>query len=146
VLPSTPDPREALRISGTVVCAISGDTIEVSIAGCVYRVKYLGCDAPDTGENPVGRLAAARNRQLVSGKNVYLERDVINRDGFGQLLRYVFVGDLLVNAQLVRDGYAQAVLTPDGLKYAEQLREAAQEAADGGRQLWAVAPDHSATQ
>lgn len=145
VLQGPPDPSEALRVSGTVVWAIDGDTIEVSIAGCVYRVKYLGCDTPDAGENPVGRLAAARNRQLVGGKSVHLERDVTNRDGFGQLLRYVFVGDLLVNAQLVRDGYAQAVLPPGGLKYAEQLREAAQDATDGGRQLWAIAPDGSGT-
>ncbi len=37
-----------------------------------------------------------------------LERDVSGRDQYGRLLRYVHVGDVFVNAVLVRDGLALA--------------------------------------
>lgn len=137
-LTGTPVPGGAPRIPAAVVWAIDGETIEVSVAGRVYRVRYLGIDAPDAGVEPIGRLATARNRQLVAGQYVFLEGNRVDSDQYQQLLRYVFIGDLLVNAELVRDGYARAVLEGESLKYAEELRQAELDAAASGRQFWSL--------
>jgi len=47
----------ALTTEASVVRVIDGDTIEVDIAGSLYKVRYIGIDTPETvhptrGEEP----------------------------------------------------------------------------------------------
>jgi micrococcal nuclease len=49
--------------------------------------------------------------ELVLGKEVRMVADVSDRDRFDRLLRYIYVGDLLVNEEMVRAGWANAVVT-----------------------------------
>jgi micrococcal nuclease len=111
--------------TGLVVGVVAGDIIDVMIDGVEYRVKYILVDAPkiddpERGTEPFGPEALEINRLLVEGQTVTLEKDVSNTDEFGRLLRYVYVGDLMVNEQLVADGWAEAVLyEPDSLHWAQ---------------------------
>jgi len=80
------------------------------IDGKDYRVRYIGIDTPETvhptrGEEPYGREASARNKELIIGATVYLEKDVSETDRYGRLLRYVWLADgSMVNAtQLAPD-------------------------------------------
>lgn len=129
---------------------IDGDTIEVSIDGKTYRVRYIGINAPETvaPNRPVewmGPEASAANKALVEGETVYLEKDVSETDRYGRLLRYVFVGDVFVNAELVRQGYAQVVTYPPDVKYQSLLLQMQKEAREAGRGLWGVKPTASPT-
>ncbi len=89
---------------------VDGDTIDVLMEGREYRVRYIGIDTPETvhptrGEEPYGREASSRNKELVSGQTVYLEKDVSETDRYGRLLRYVWLADgSMVNATLVAEG------------------------------------------
>jgi len=79
------------------------------------RVRYLGIDAPEmSGVNGKPELLAEEsrelNRALVVGKRVRLERDVSDRDRYGRLLRYVYVGNTFINAEIVRAGLAMSLL------------------------------------
>lgn len=126
-----------------VTRVIDGDTIEVDIDGAVYKVRYIGIDTPETvhPSEPVecfGKEASEKNRQLVEGKLVGLEKDVSETDVYGRLLRYVWVGDIFVNDYLVRQGYAYASTYPPDVKYAEQFAEAQREARENNRGLWAM--------
>ena len=94
---------------------IDGDTIEVSIEGKAYRVRYIGIDTPETGEWMAAE-ATAMNKKLVGGKVVKLEKDVSETDKYGRLLRYVWVGNLMVNAEQVRLGCAQVSTYPPDVK------------------------------
>ena len=79
----------------------------------------------------------------MSGKTVRLEKDVSETDRYGRLLRYVWVGDLMVNAELVRQGYAQAATFPPDVKYQQKFSALQKEAQTAGRGLWqrvAMAP------
>jgi len=135
------------RTPARVVRVIDGDTIEVEIGGREYRLRYIGIDAPETvKENtPVewmGPEASAANKALVSGKVVYLEKDVSDTDRYGRLLRYVFLANgTFVNGELVRQGYAQAITYPPDVKYQKLLRALEREARNAGRGLWQPAPD-----
>ena len=95
-----------------MVRVINGDTVEID-RGPDGRatVRYIGIDAPEAGApgqsvGCYGREASNRNRELVEGKTVSLESDVIETDPFGRLLRYVFletgqmVNELLVAERL----------------------------------------------
>jgi micrococcal nuclease len=116
-----------------VLRVIDGDTIVVSGN---LRVRYIGINAPEMKER-FGRQAWQANRRLVEGKRVRLEKDISNTDKYGRLLRYVWVDDLLVEAELVRMGYARARAYPPDVKYQDQLEALEREARAAGRGMWA---------
>ena len=66
-----------------------------------------------------------------------LELDVRQRDRFGRLLAYVYVGEMMVNAELVRLGYAQVMTVPPNVKHASLFLALQREAREAGRGLWA---------
>jgi len=129
------------RTPAHVVRVIDGDTIVVVIDGLEYRVRYIGINTPETVDprKPVecyGREASQRNRELVDGKTVGLEKDVSETDQYGRLLRYVWVDDDMVNAILVREGYALVSSYPPDVKYQELFLDLEREAREAGRGLW----------
>jgi len=128
-------------LDGTVVRVVDGDTIHVRIGARVEKVRYIGVNTPEVhhprkGEEPGGREAAEVNRRLVEGKTVRLELDVQERDRYGRLLAYVWVGDVMVNAELVRLGYAQVMTIPPNVRYQEIFVKLQREAREAGRGLW----------
>jgi len=125
----------------TVVKVVDGDTVDVNIAGNIYRVRYIGIDTPETVDpnqtvEPFGPEASAKNKELVNGKVVRLEKGISETDKYGRLLRYVYVGDLFVNAELVRLGYARATAYPPDTKYQSLFLSLENEAKTAKRGLW----------
>jgi micrococcal nuclease len=74
------------------VRVIDGDTIEVRVAGIEERVRYTGIDTPEVGL-PLARESAQRDRSLVEAREVWLERDVSQRDRYGRLRSRVIGSD-----------------------------------------------------
>jgi endonuclease YncB( thermonuclease family) len=125
----------------TVTRVIDGDTIEVDIGGTIYRVRYIGMDTPELDdERPefcaLAQEATRLNRQLVEGETVRLEQDISETDKYGRLLRYVYVDDTFVNAELVRRGLAWAEAYEPDTKYQDILEEAEAEARQDKIGLW----------
>ncbi|MFC1931887.1 thermonuclease family protein [Chloroflexota bacterium] len=120
-----------------VVRVIDGDTIEVDIGGKPYKVRYIGIDTPEVGQ-PGADKATYFNAQLVSGKTVYLEKDVSETDRYGRLLRYVWLEEAMVNAIMVTNGYAQVSTYPPDVKYQQDFLELQRQAEESGLGLWAV--------
>ena len=132
-----PGTRETAR----VLRVVDGDTILVELDGRQERVRYIGVDTPETvaPDRPpgcFGQEANAANKALVEGKTVQLERDVSERDRFDRLLRYVYVGEVFVNEELVRQGYATATTFPPDVRENTRFRALEREARQAGRGLW----------
>lgn len=149
-LTNTPQPTETASpaIPGghqaQVVNVVDGDTIDVSINGQVQRLRYIGMDTPARGD-PYFDEATAANASLVSGQTVYLVKDVSETDQYGRLLRYIYLaGGTFVNAELVRQGYAQAATFPPDVRHESLFPELQAEARSAGRGLWS-APQATAT-
>lgn len=145
-------PPGAQTETGVVSRVIDGDTIEVNFNGLPLTVRYIGVDAPETGEGGgtgyYGPEALEKNRQLVEGKMVTLVMDVSEIDSLNRLPRYVFVPDLngvFVNLELVKLGYAQAADYPPDTSCSEALREAHQAAYQAGIGQWGPTPIPSLT-
>lgn len=137
-LPAWPAPR---TLEGTVVRVVDGDTVHVRIGDRVEKVRYIGVNTPEVhhptkGEEPGGREASEVNRRLVAGKRVRLELDVQERDRYGRLLAYVWAGDTMVNAELVRLGYAQVMTIPPNVRHQALFVTLQREARQAGRGLW----------
>jgi endonuclease YncB( thermonuclease family) len=126
--------------TGRVVEVLDGDTVRVLMDrdGRVYSVHYLGVEAPRlSGESDIqGRLAMARNTELIFGKPAVLVRDINDADSSGTLLRYVMVGDVFVNQALIQDGLAKVGMDSPDTACLQTFLAAQQEAQSEARGIW----------
>jgi micrococcal nuclease len=128
-----------------VVRVVDGDTIEVLRQGQRNRVRYIGINTPESvaPDRPVecfGKEAAERNKALLEGRDVRLERDVSETDRFGRLLRYVWMNDVLINALLVEEGFAEVSTFPPDVRYQSLFTSLQQAARQQGRGFWTACP------
>ncbi len=124
-----------------VTRVIDGDTIEVNIGSTMHRVRYIGIDTPELDDKRAEYCALAQeatryNRQLIEGKNVRLEKDVSETEKYGRLLRYVYVDDIFINAELVRQGLAWAKTYEPDTMYQDTLEKAESEARQDKIGIW----------
>lgn len=115
-----------------VTGVIDGDTIIIQGG---YRVRYIGIDTPEK-DQPYYEKAGQINRDLVHNKTVRLERDITDKDRYGRLLRYVYIEDTFVNAEIVKRGYAYAKAYPPDIKYQVYLEAMEREAKLSKRGMW----------
>ena len=125
-------------IWGKVTRVVDGDTIEIEGG---EKVRYTGVDTPETVDprKPVqcfGIEASKKNKELVEGKTVRLGKDITDRDKYSRLLRYVWVDDLFVNLELVKQGFANSYSYPPDIKYQKEFLAAEKEAREAERGLW----------
>ncbi len=140
--PASPQKAQpATYDEGIVVRVVDGHTITLQIDGKTRTIRYIGIDTAMvyTCSKPLAFCSQAsreQNSKLVEGKLVRLEKDISDEDRFGNLLRYVWIGDVMVNAELVNNGYAQAIGMPPDIKYYDLLLEMQQQAKLAGKGLW----------
>lgn len=134
--------QDAAKVRAEVERVVDGDTIIVRVGGQRERVRYIGVDTPESArpDAPVecyGPEAASANARLVAGGVVLLEFDAERRDDYGRLLAYVYLPDgTFVNARLVEEGYARAIVIPPNVKHATMLRNLERSARAADRGLW----------
>lgn len=121
---------------------VDGDTLELADG---RKVRYIGINTPESVDprrapQCFGKEASLKNKELVEGKTVTLEKDVSEKDKYGRLLRYVYVGNIFINDFLVREGYAYAATYPPDLRYQQEFQEAQVQARTQNRGLWAGCP------
>lgn len=136
-----------LRVNAAITPAlvarvIDGDTVELQDG---RRLRYIGVDTPETVApgQPVqcyGPEASSRNKALVEGKVVGLEKDMSETDSFGRLLRYVYSDGWMVNAILVEEGYARARAFPPDTRYSSAFSALEAQAMAAGRGMWSACP------
>lgn len=148
-IPTSPSPLvegtpTSASVSGTfkVTRVIDGDTIEIEGG---EHVRYIGIDTPETVDprKPVqcfGIEASKKNKELVEGKTVRLEKDITDRDKYNRLLRYVWVDSLFVNLELVKQGFATSYSYPPDVKFQKEFSAAEKEAREANRGLWEACP------
>lgn len=85
--------------TGRVKKVYDGDTVLLSDG---RKIRYLGINTPEWQE-PFYLKAKKLNESLVMGKDVRLEFDKERVDKFSRLLAYVYVGEQMVNAKLIKE-------------------------------------------
>ncbi len=138
--PGPAQPRGRTLPAG-VLKIVSGDTLNVFVNGQVERVRLIGIVAPDPNAMTPAAESLARegrelNRRLLEGQTVRLELDAQERDAEGSLLAYVWLADIMVNAELVAQGYAQAISVPPNVRHQTLLMNRQREARARRLGLW----------
>jgi micrococcal nuclease len=131
-------PSSAPARQAKVVAVLDGDTIIISGG---EKVRYAGLNSPESHHPDklpeyCGQEAFEANRRLVVGKTVRLEFDERRRDKYGRLLAYVYVDGLMVNAELIRQGYAQVSTYKDNQRYHAEFERLQRSAIAMRRGLW----------
>ena len=135
-----------------VTRVIDGDTVELENR---ERVRLIGIDTPEARYNTklerdarrtkkdyrtiieMGKAATEFTKRLVDRQKVRIEFDVEKRDRYGRLLAYVYLPDgRMLNAELVKEGYAQMYTFPPNVKYSDLFLTLQQEAREQGKGLW----------
>lgn len=138
----------------TVSRAVDGDTLVLSDG---RRVRFIGVDSPEytSKVEPYGKEASDFTKGYLTGKTVYLEKDVSETDKYGRLLRYVWISipasindseirTKMFNAILVLNGYAQIATYPPDVKYQDYFIKYNSEARDGKKGLWSISESSTA--
>ncbi|OGE87949.1 MAG: hypothetical protein A3J07_02340 [Candidatus Doudnabacteria bacterium RIFCSPLOWO2_02_FULL_49_13] len=119
---------------------IDGDTIKVDDN---VSVRLIGIDSPEVGKCFYDESKQAVT-QFLTGRSVYLEKEISGVDRYGRLLRYAFLpaageqhDNLLVNDYIVRQGWAQADQIPPDNRYRDLFNSAQEEAIRNNRGMWA---------
>ncbi len=141
-------PRNTTYQKGTVTDIVDGDTVEVQLVdGPAITVRYIGMDAPESGY-PFYEEARQANFALVFDRQVVLVMDQTETDAYGRWLRYVIVGRVFVNQELVREGFVKAVNYPPDEACKDTFAATEQEAQQAFAGMWVPTqtPESSADQ
>ena len=130
-----PDSREY-----KVIDVLDGDTVIINDSRN-SRVRYLGIDTPeialqDSPGEPMSEEAKDFNSKLVEGEKVKLVFDKEKYDVYGRILAFVYVDDLLVNVELLKQGLATVLIIPPNDMHTERILAAISEAKINKKGLW----------
>ena len=127
-----------------VTKVVDGDTIDVKFEdGTVERVRLIGVDTPESvhpdadRNSEEGTVTSDYTKKQLLNKSVLLEFDVGERDQYGRLLAYVYLNNLMYNAQLAMEGYAQQVTYQPNVRWEALFKHQVQDARANDRGLWA---------
>lgn len=92
-------------LTGKVTKVIDADTIDIALASGPIRIRLHGIDSPERGQ-PWEDESTAALKQWILGKEVDVEP--FQQDRYDRLIGIVYLGEVNINAELVRQGHAWA--------------------------------------
>lgn len=138
-----------------VTKVIDGDTIQVNINGDLKNVRLIGVNTPET-KHPkkeieyYGEEASNFTTKELTGKTVFLQKDVSEVDKYNRLLRFVWLAkpinniptkedieNNMFNAILLKNGYANVSTYPPDISYQEIFLNLEKYAKENNLGLWA---------
>lgn len=147
--------------TATLERVIDGDTIVVNIDDSSQKIRFIGIDTPESvnpdesKNNIYGQMASDYTKELLKEvTTVYLTYDEEKTDQYGRTLAYVWFSDpdsvsekevenQMLNAVLVKNGYAYNKVYMPNKKYADLFDGLRKNAQDSNMGLWQY-PDFSA--
>jgi micrococcal nuclease len=148
----SPPPAQSSLYEGVrveVVRVIDGDTLVAKVAGRDLRVRLIGVDAPEIdhprsvvpGECFGAAAAGALRRLAPRGSVLKITPDRERRDLYGRKLFYAWTPEgTFINAALIHDGYARAMVVPPNDRFIELFRAAETAAHQAHLGLWSECP------
>lgn len=94
----------AAELYGKVIKVSDGDTVNVlTVEKETIRIRLLDIDAPEK-KQAFGNKSRENLANYIAGENVKVEFK--NKDRYGRVLGTIYLNDLNVNLQQIKDGFA----------------------------------------
>ncbi len=132
-----------------VIKVLDGDTLIANVAGHEVTVRLLGINTPETIDprKPVecfGPEASAKAKELLSGKDIYIEKDLLKEkskgdyDVYGRVLAYVKMSEgFFYNEYMIEQGFAREyTFNNEKYKYQKDFKSAQKSAKKSKLGLW----------
>lgn len=119
---------------------IDGDTLTVIINKEERKVRFLAVDAPeiDTNEAYSNEAKEFTCNILTNAKKIHLEYDKNSdkEDKYERILAWVWADDILVQKELVKEGYAKIAYLYGDYKYTSELSKFESIAKENKTNIW----------
>lgn len=124
---------------------VDGDTAHFKVNGQLVKVRFLSIDTPEVNhENellsqPFGEMAADFTcGKLMSASKIIVETDPYEdlKDQYGRELAWIWIDNVLLNAQLIELGYAQVAFVKTINLHSEDLKTLEAQARKAQQGLW----------
>jgi micrococcal nuclease len=111
---TTPPEDTNIWAKNTLICTsvIDGDTFRLETG---ETVRLIGIDAPELSQ-PGSEKSREYLAHLILNKGVTLETGYEDRDKYDRLLRFVYIDDVCINEEMIRQGYAEARYLTDSIR------------------------------
>lgn len=125
-----------------VIRVVNGDSFEVVINNTPFTIGLSGVDAPNPAtksskDECFAREATNYLKRLVQGKTIRLEREDIDFDAAGRLMRFAYLPDgRQINELLLQEGMAKIDPRTTGSLYSTRLQSAEGVAKSKTKGLW----------
>lgn len=128
-----------------VVKVLDGDTLMANVAGHEVIVRLIGINTPETVDprKPVecfGPEASVKGKELLSDKDIYLEKEASKGDYdiYGRVLAYVkMLNGLFYNEYMIQNGFAREyTFNNEKYKYQKDFKTAQKTAQKRKLGLW----------
>lgn len=136
-------PIQATEGKYFVTEVVDGDTYKINYEGKEQKIRLIGVDTPEsvhpdkTKNTQYGKQASNHVKQLIENQYISLEFDVSTTDKYGRLLAYVYLEDgEMLNAKLIKEGYAQVATYPPNIKYVDTFKSLQEEARKNKVGFW----------
>jgi micrococcal nuclease len=124
--------------AATVTRITDGDTIDLRTdSGASDTIRLIGVNSPESDECFSEEAALVLATLIPVGTDLAVTVDTTNRDQFGRMLRYLWIGGMSVNEELVRRGAALSREYPPDTALAARFDAAEEEAQAAERGMWA---------
>lgn len=132
----------SFKFESKLLKCVDGDTAWFILDDVNEKVRFLSIDAPELNDghpDPFALEASAFTCEMLEGaETIYLEFDPksSDRDKYDRLLAWVWIDDVLLNLELVKDGYAVTKYMFDDYLYNDLLIESELIAKENNIGVW----------
>ncbi len=132
-----PPPTAPQGDAAFLVEVTDGDSLVIEVGGDEEEVRLIGINSPEGGECFGDEAREALGGRL-AGNEITLVADPQgdDRDRFGRLLRYAYLGDVQINVSMIRNGFALALGADH--PFAAEFKSAEEEAVAAGVGMWSA--------
>lgn len=124
---------------------VDGDTAHFLIEGIIVKIRFLSIDSPEVDhENdylsePYGLIASDYTcLALTTAKTILIETDPYEDrvDQYGRSLAWIWVDEVLLNAQLIELGYAEVAFVKGSNLHSAALKQLETKAIKTHQGIW----------
>jgi micrococcal nuclease len=130
-------------VDAKVTRVVDGDTIEVLMNGKIEDIRMLLLDTPETKHpskpvEPFGPEASKFAKETLEGKTVGIEVGLEERDNYGRLLAYVWIGSKTYQERVLEKGLGVTAYLYNDLRMLEQFHKAQNIGRDKKIGVWSI--------